>query len=321
LLSPTHGRSASPDKDPLGWGEVKFGMNRKQVVLALDGKAHLEPRRDTPVKLPPLMRTAKIPDLPDAIQTARGIAEQAKKDNEVNTPKTEPAKRLLKLIKPRVWKQSLEANQGDPTQRNTRLMRNRQLTGTLDDLVASQLGEFEFALENDGICTVSIRPQNRRLSPAKWSVANLDKESGEYLAEVVAAIGELSRSLEAEIPAEVPREEDLRLVIAPTKVRGVTLLPSIAFDGDGVAEITLGTPGADNPTTPANPGRFAVHQTICEALEEKYGPPDERNRLADRDQVVWRFPKTVIECWCHRFGVEVNYVMPSARKSSGVDEL
>jgi len=303
----------------MGWGEVKFGMTRKQVVAALDGKAHLEPLRNTPAKLPPLMRTPNTPDLPEALLKARRIVEEAQVKKEADTPKAEAAKRLLKLIKPRVWRKFREGDESASGARKKVLVLDGQLSGTLEDLGDSRGGRFGGVA--GGVDTVSIRPQNKRLPAVICSISNLDRDSVKYIAEVTSVIDELSEFLAADLPAEVQREEDMKLVIAPTEIRGIKLMPSIKFDAAGVASVSLETLGADNPTTPVNPRRFAMHQAICEAIEEKYGPPDERNHVADREQVIWRFPKTIIVCSCHRFGIGVTYIMPSAWDSDGADTL
>jgi hypothetical protein len=298
-------RAAPPERDPKGWGDVRFGMTQEEVIKALDGKAHIEPPR---AGLAPLMKSPTVADLHTAITKAKSVVDDATDEGSDDDEEVLAAKQLLKLIKPRKWRviRRPEVRRiGQPA-----IVIDRQFMGTLEDF-------NDLAFHGRDLV---VRPTNKRHEPQTLSPATLDKDSTEYLAKVDQAVSLLSDILANEA-LKAPASKDGRLVIAPVEVRGIVLQPDIEYEGRFVSRINLSTPGADNPMTPVNPARFGLHRTICDALAQKFGPSDERNSLGNVDVVVWRFPETLIKCSCSRFGVEIVYERATKTNASGGDDL
>jgi hypothetical protein len=296
--------AADADRDPGGWNEVQFGMTRQQVIDVLRGKVTVEPDRS--VQRPLMSPTNAVAVIPEAIAEANEIIEQAAQPGAKRDAKVELAEQLLKHLKPAKW--GVSATVFDSSKRSSRSAARMRKTidGTLEGIV-------DLAAHGRDLL---IRPKGKNQDLVRVNPETLDEKSTERLRQIDDAIDELSRLLERE---RTVRKGRFR--IDTVQVRGIILKPDVRFDNDEVGSIMLSTPGADNPTTPHNPNRHAIARTLCDALEEKFGPPDERNQVGDVEKVIWRFPKTVITCASHRLGIEISYEPPSPSNDAGSDNL
>jgi hypothetical protein len=295
---------ADPDKDPRGWGEVQFGMTQAQVVDALQGAARVGEDINRPQ---PLMLSPNIPNLPKALSEAERIVEAAGRDENEANAKTATARLLLTLIKPRSWTQyeTEESLSPRPPSMRKRGISTR-VSGTLQEFV--DLGARPRSL--------LVQPRGKNSAAIHMRGDLLDEKSKEHVLQVEQAILDLNEHLEAEAG---PRPGVLK--IRDIQVRGITLRPRVDFVDGVVSRIELSTPGADNPMTPENPNGFGIHLTLCDALEEKFGKPDEQGTTGSDRHSVWRFPQTVVTCSVHRLGNSIRYEPPSEANASGVDKL
>lgn len=275
-------QATDPTKDPQGWGELRFGMTAAEVLATLGGTASVaEPHLPRPL----MQGHREVPDIKAALDkaetliAAKGSSPQA----------SEAAKKIVRLIKPRTWK----GYPFDPFRASERL-------ATVSGVLENTEPDLRYVL---------IRPRNRRVPSVSLRETGLDAKSEEHVREVQEAVFDLSEVLLAEERGRLKAGplDPGQIKVNRVVIRGITLQPSLTFAGGKLTQVQLGTPGADNPTTPPNPNRFGMHATIRDELQEKYGPPTEKNRTESVDFVIWRFPTTVISCGCHSLGIQISY--------------
>jgi hypothetical protein len=290
---------ADPEKDPAGWNDVRLGMPRHQAIAALGDRAHIE---QDPQKARPLMLNGAMANLPAALAEANQIIRQAN-DQDKNTPVVKAAERLLDLLKPRIWK-VVEYRDSPVVGQSPRKI-EKNLEGTLESFV-----DLGFHGRD-----VVIQPKKKGQNAQRVSPKRLDHKSDEYIAAVDHAASELSNQI-----ALRDWERNTRLVIDEVKVRGITLIPELIFEDDVVVKIVLATPGADGAVRHV-PNGFGMQQTLRDALIEKFGPPDEENQTEFVNNVIWRFPKTVVRCFRAEGGLGITYEPPTKHNESGEDNL
>lgn len=324
-------RSADAKRDPKGWGKVRFGMTAREVVNVLDGAASFQQDKQAPQK-PLTIDEDGTPDLRRALEIAKQILADAKDKGDAS-PAIEAARRLVKLIKPRQW---MLYGQGGPddTGMPTKTLSAR-LSGTLEGFEPAMLLGFAGGPGGDSEkrARVVIRPPNKRLQPVTWGgvFESFDDASVAYIQEVQGAVSDLADHGIVERQEEMPRdaERHRELEVDRIMVRGVELQPAIEFRNGTVNKVALFM--RDSGDGGANFDEFGMHRTLCEALEEKFGPPDERNNGAASAETVWRFPETVITCSRSRIsfpdsgfirkGVCITYAKPSNENSGEDDNL
>ena len=315
-------KGADAGSDPQGWNEVRFGMTAREVVNALDGKAQFQQEPQASQK-PLTLDKHGTPDLVQALDVAKKILADAKESKDA-VPSAEAAKRLVRLLKPRRW---VFYNQGGPdsTGKPTKVLASR-VFGTLEAFTLN-FGEAQRA-------PIVIRPANRSLQSITYGglFANIcDEASERYLHEVEDAVHQLSGHIAAERQKEQqPAAEEHREVeVAAVLIRGIDLEPRIEFENGRVSKVVLSLRYAGEDGALFD--EFGLHRTLCEALHEKFGPPDEKNNGAASAESVWRFPNTVVTCGRSRMffsdsafvrkGVWVAYAPPSAENARGDDNL
>jgi len=112
-------------------------------------------------------------------------------------------------------------------------------------------------------------------------------------------------------------------------VRGVSLGVVLKWDDNAkLKQVVLANSYSGEDS--GNFDRYGIHRTLCDALQERYGPPDERNNTASETVVVWRFPETIIKCvhgvrrtdtaWSIKY-VHVSYEPPSEANEQGDENL
>lgn len=295
--------AADPEKEPQGWGELRFGMTAAEVVEKLGTSARVTRPE---IQRPLMLDDRRTPDLQAALALSKNLVEAPGVDEK--SPKIMAAKAILDLVKPRSWR-GRQTPQGDPHE----VRPIQAVSGTLKGF-------------SDKRCIhehVVVQPVNKRMQAVAVMRTSLDRKSEEHVKEVERAFFDLTEILFEEekraSDAVPPTEDNIR--IEPIQVRGITLVPGVKFKGDKLTGVRLGTPGSDNPLTPYNPRWPGMYASLVEALSEKYGPPDEEGRGEVGDFAIWRFPKAVVRCDQWRLGLAVGYYQSNPEDSKKSDGL
>ena len=289
---------ADAAKDPLGWGEVRFGMSSEEVVTALRGKSQF---RKAPSAPPPFVLDAQgSVNLQAALAASKQILDGKLREGD-NDQVADAARRLQKMIKPRQWVLYSQGGPGGgPVDAKGNLLKvpHSRLLGTLESI--STPGHAGFDDNGNQVLRSSavVRPVNKTKQPITWGgmFASWDEASDRYISEVQDAVRVLSDRVSQQRLKAVPREdiESGEIDIAAVTVRGIELQPTVNFDDDKVSEIVLVTryEGENGELFDER----EMHTTLCMALEEKFGPPDARTNSPASAEATWRFPATVITC-------------------------
>ena len=335
LFSPCYG--ADPGKDPNGWGELKFGMNAKQVVDALGVEVFIEeakPEQHRP------FRSGDTIDIPAALAFAKEkiAAENENKGGDVDV--LEAAKKLRVLLKTRGWSYSEADNPYAPPSAERRKPPSK-VTATLESFIqppgpmgpiGSQIKESQIK-ESQINRIVVLRLSNKKASqPVNLSARYIDQKSKDYIREVEAAVEELAALVMPRQDQPDPNPNHINPATIRARVvtvRGITLQPGFSFNGESLAEVRLHSGFAGEGAN--NFDHWGMHRTLCEALTEKYGKADEDNDTPVTSEKIWRFPKTVLRCRRYevtfpgssfvRKGVSITYEVPSETNVSGDDKM
>ena len=294
-------------KAPNGWGDLKFGMTASEVMTALGPRARInqpEPPR------PLMLSDRKTPDIRAAVRMSQTIATAADVDD--NSPKVVAARAIIKLFKPRNWK-GRQAPKNPPPWDKEEDRPIQSIVGTL----------VEFSTDTHVHDFVTVFPKNPRMQTVSLLRDSLDPKSSEYAQEAKIAIFDLTEALlaEAREARQAGAAKQGYIKINPIEVREVTLMPEVEFTDGKLSKIRLGTPGCNDPSTPYNPGWPGMYRSICEALEEKYGPPDEKGRGDIGPFSSWRFPGAAVSCRLHGLGISVQYERLGADEAGNANPL
>lgn len=291
---PLAASGADASKDPMGWGDVRFGMSAREVVAALGGKAQFQ---KAPPAAPPFMLDDRgTIDLQGALAASRRILDSEAPEGNGDLI-ADAARRLKKLIKPRQWilytQGGMSGGPADATGKPLKVLHSR-LFGTLESINPPG---FAFGEERVSWSAV-IRPVSKIKQPITWGgLFNLwDEASERYIDDVRGAVRVLSDRVSEQRRKNEPSAdvEHGEVDVAAVTVRGIELQPTVTFENDKVSEIVLLTryEGENGELFDER----EMHTTLCEALEEKFGPPQERINSLTSTEAIWRFPATVITC-------------------------
>jgi hypothetical protein len=281
-------KAADPAKDPLGWGDLRFGMTPEQVLKALGPRAGVR-RPETPRPL--MLDDKKTPDIPQALEIAKNLIDDP--SAKAQDAKIGESKALLSLVKRRGWRGSPANNSGNEAKTP------KTISGILES----------FSDDESSQRFVLIRPANPRMPPVALLRGSLDSQSQAYVKEIEDSVYDLSESIWADERriAELAPLDPNSIEVESVRISEITLVPEVLFRGGKLWKVNLHTPGADNPTTPYNSGWMGMFLTLRNALSEKYGAPDEQGRGDSGEFAAWRFPRTLISCRHGRHGIWVTY--------------
>ncbi len=314
--------AADPAKDPGGWAGVKFGMNPDEVLKALgpDGYVEASPEDN---RLP--FNIDETVDIPAAMTFAKETVASAKADAaSVPEDLLGACKELLAKSKAFVWvfsdSQSDSSGRAQPAKR---------VSGSLEKITsygAKHIGHYQRTMHIKTARAILLLPE-----------ARLDPGSKKRLVEIEGAILDIANAMRRREEAERLRRGEGRPIatpanrvrVRPTKIRGIEIVPKLTFDGEKVRRIYLqvqyeGEIGFQFDET-------GMQQTFVEALSEKFGPHDERNRTSNGQEYLWRFPSTVIRCSAGRATfpgssfvrkyASITYEEPSQENAASKDRL
>jgi len=204
------------------------------------------------------------------------------------------------------------------------------VAGPLESLVPDMSNPFsipnQVGVPVQKSLTIRINPKKTASISETW----LEPKSRELLKKIEGLIYDLAMH---RFPEDTPQaSDDIRpsqIKLNDATVRGVTLSPELEFDADGkLAKVRLANIFEGEVDMPFD--KNGMQQTLCNALEERYGPPDERNNTAASTHVIWRFPNTVIRCSSSEFPkgpgivrkyVGIAYEVPTEENAQGKEKL
>lgn len=312
--------AADATKDPGGWAAVQLGMTPEEVVAALDNDGFL----DSVGPEPQPFNLDESVDLPVAISFARETIANSKKDSaNANTEVVDACKELLDKNRVATWTYAhhLGGGMSSPAQLST-----RRLSGTLERIVASGAkGTIAY------VRSLHVRVGSKVTQIPERS---LDDKSQLQLQKIEQAVADLASAM-SRAADRSSRDDDLqpnearRIKAREVTIRGIKLIPNFTFSANRLTRISLSQRHAgENGETFDEIG---TQQVLCDALTEKYGPPDQKNQKADSREFSWQFPTTVIRCNSTRASVpdagvvrksvRIVYEAPNAADTQSKDKL
>jgi hypothetical protein len=318
--------AADPAKDPGGWADVKFGMSPDQVLASLGPDGYV--LATSPAEAARPFGLDETTDVPAAVAFAKDKVARAKKDSDsVPDELLAPCEKLLKEMKSFSWVSRAANNPlTPPTEMNEP---PRRISGTLESITSwGAKGTIAYRR------TLQIKTA-RAIVPV--SEVLLDPDSKKELARIENAIEDIAsamRRVDELADRKIGTDEKQptpasRVRSHPVKIRGIALHPDFTFDGEKLSKIYLGAEYAKNGG--AGFDEHGMQETLVDALEEKYGRHDERNRADGGVEYLWRFPGTVVRCVAGqrtypgrafvRKWVSITYEQPSAANAPAQDKL
>jgi hypothetical protein len=315
--------AADPTKDPGGWAEVKLGMTPEEVLAALgtDGYLDDDSKQQEPFNLDQTV------DLPAALAFAKQVIASEKKDAATASPGVlEASKALLSETRSATWAYATVSQPGPnlTTQFDPRSI--RRLSGILEQITSS--GAKGTAAYARGL---HIKTGSKVTQIGEQS---LDDKSKQRLQKIEQAVADLAAAIKQATDhkkGDADREpvDASRVRARPVSIRGIKLDPTFDFAANRLTKVTMsqGYMGENW----ANFDERGMQQTLCDALAEKYGPPDQKNQKANSFEFVWKFPTTIIRCVSSRIsipdsglvrkGVRVVYESAHAERVDDSDKL
>jgi hypothetical protein len=318
--------AADPAKDPGGWAAVKFGMSPDEVLAALGPDGYVLAPSPEETKRP--FGLDDTTDVPAAAAFAKERVAQAKKDSDsVPDELLSPCKKLVQEIKTFLWVSRAANNPlTPPGQRNEP---PKKTSGTLES-ITSYGGKGTAAYQR----TLQIKTSQATVPVPE---VLLDPDSKKKLARIENTIADIASAMQhIDFVAQRKQGEGekqptpaSRVRAQPIKIRGITLQPDFTFEGDKLSQIYLGAEYANDGG--AGFDEHGMQKTLVDALEEKYGRHDERNRDNGGVEYLWRFPRTVVRCVAGqrtypgrafvRKWVSVTYEEPTEANAPAADKL
>jgi len=311
--------AADPAKDPAGWGDLRFGMTAREVVDAMGVGVFLE-SPDSQEKVHPFKSPGNdVADLTAATSFVDEALSSGNKDHDQDPDVLDACRKLRGLLKPRSW---TVVNAESGMFPSASPQRTPKVTATLENIFNSP----------GGYKMLSLRTAAKKAPVLTIHEHAIDEKSRGYLEKVTQAVDALAAVIVAKKDNRPAGEDDAidpaAIHTRDITVRGITLKPKFTFTDGRLVQVNLGIHFAGDGGF--NFDHRGVHDTLCEALVEKYGVPNERNRQGNVEEMLWRFPKTVVRCARYerdlgsgfvRKGVYISYEMPSEENTSGGDNL
>ena len=312
--------AADVAKDPGGWGDVKLGMTPEEVSKSLGTDGYIESTNPEPQPF----NLDDTVDLPAAIAFAKEAIAISKKDPaNASTQITDASKELLAQNRSATWPYAHYEGGGlsSPARYS-----KRRLSGTLEQITATgakRTAAYARSLHIRSGGKVTQIPEKQLDDKSKVGLQKIEQAVAD-LASAIKQAEEQDKRDDGNQPIEASR-----IKAREVKIRGITLNPTFKFTDNRLTSISMSQAYAGENS--ANFDERGMQKTLCDALIEKYGPPDQNNQNAFSREYVWQFPTTVIRCISSRVsvpdsaivrkGLRIVYEVPDAKAADSDDNL
>ena len=321
--------AADPAKDPDGWASLRFGMSPKEVVDALGNEGRVVPLPEPEKPLP--LTLSDCPDIVEAKKMAQELLSTEKERPGTLPPSIlEACRELLAMLRSRKWTYTATGNRWVPGDPQKKAAKKNTITGAIEsfspDYPNSPIPNTGGRRHVKKILNIRVN-QKTQTSLAEDS---LEPSSREQIKKIEGLIYDIAMHQFPPPPAPDPSVIDpLQIKLNMVKIRGLTLTPEVVFDGrDKLSKVRMASQYAGEDGIVFD--RNGMQRTLCEALEEKYGRPDEQNRTTSESHYIWRFPKTFLRCSSGEFRfdtgfvrkyVSITYEVPTEENAQGKEKL